>query len=118
MSTARHQLAGAPGTGTTIDNMASRAKAWLTVNQVGTMANLASLNITSIGDGGLGQTSFVFTAPMANALYVVVPSANSAGGRISRHTTASTTGSGYSCYDQTTNADFTLTGAIVTGDLA
>ena len=37
------------------------AKAWGTVNQVGTQAVLNSLNISSISDGGTGATTYTFS---------------------------------------------------------
>jgi len=67
MSTARHQLAGAPGTGTTIDNMASRVKMWAMFNQVPTTPIIyRSLNISSLLDGGVGFSILVYAAVMVD----------------------------------------------------
>ena len=68
MSTARHQLAGAPGTGTTIDNMKSRCKAYSGFDQT-TLAVYETLNIASLTDIGVGWTGSNFTAVMANNNY-------------------------------------------------
>lgn len=75
MSTARHQLAGAPGTGTTIDNMASRLKCWCNwhgnFNSVPTIRE--SMNLSSIGDAGVGLYNMNFTAVLATGSPSVIP---------------------------------------------
>ena len=72
MSTARHQLAGAPGTGTTIDNMASRVKVAAYIwYSGGTIASLAfSLNASSVTDGAVGQAAVNFTAPFNSVSFL------------------------------------------------
>jgi len=75
MSTARHQLAGAPGTGTTIDNMQSRTKVWLSVNQQGVMVVRISFNVSGIQDGGNGITTVTFGAPFSTGEYAGISGA-------------------------------------------
>ena len=70
MSTARHQLAGAPGTGTTIDNMSSRVKAWSRVNySSGVPSLMTNMNVSGIVDTALGQLTINLSAPMASVNY-------------------------------------------------
>jgi hypothetical protein len=72
MSTARHQLAGAPGTGTTIDNMQSRVKAWIFYGQTAsTDTTYSSFNISNYVDNGMGIAAIAFTAVFTNSNYSV-----------------------------------------------
>ena len=68
MSTTRYSNAGAPGSGTTIDNMASRCKAHVGFDQFA-MTMFENLNVASLTDLGVGWTASNFTAVMANNLY-------------------------------------------------
>jgi hypothetical protein len=66
MSTSRHQFAGAPGTGTTVDNMQSRVKMWSLFNQQPATPVLnAGFNVSSLGDDAVGQTASLLIAPFA-----------------------------------------------------
>ena len=70
MSTARYDNAGKTGTGTTIDNMGSRVKAWVSLNNEGASAAIhQGFNVSSVGDNGVGSFSAAFPAPFANVTY-------------------------------------------------
>lgn len=70
MSTNRYLNAGAPGTGTTVDNMASRVKAWASINGATAPASLnSSLGVSSVTDVGVGDWGLNLSSPMANTLF-------------------------------------------------
>lgn len=52
-----------------------RAKAWITFNGTGTVANRDKFNIASITDNGLGDYTLTFTNNMSSSDYVVVGNA-------------------------------------------
>ena len=72
--TTRYNTAGS-SSGTTIDNMASRLKMWANwhgnFNSVPTLRE--SLNVTSIGDGGVGIYTMNFTSTLSPASPSVIP---------------------------------------------
>ena len=74
MSTARYDNAGKTGTGTVVDNMGSRVKAWANFNGAGAPITLFSaFGVSSVGDGGLG----VYAVNHTTTLYVGVTTAQS-----------------------------------------
>ena len=119
MSTARYLNAGAPGAGTTIDNMGSRAKAWGCVNQIGTQTIRSSLNVASITDSGVGVTYFNFTALMLNGEYAAFSTGNTAAGKAIRGDSGEANRSAMIMYDSAIAAvDLGRASHIVFGDLA
>lgn len=73
MSTARFNNAGAVGTGTTIDNMGSRAKAHALVNDIPATPTIGdSLNLSSVTDTGVGNARMNFTAAMLSANFSIL----------------------------------------------
>ena len=121
MSTARHQLAGAPGTGTTIDNMASRVKAWAVIDQRNTQTVTGGFGVSSIADGGLGNTVVTLAAAMNGAVYATTVSSWAMAGWTGRTlasipSTATTFTLWY--YENNTPIDSTPMQTIVAGTLA
>lgn len=55
------------------------AKAWVNFNGTGVVAIRAAFNVGSITDNGLGDWTVNFTAPMADANYVLVLGGGDAG---------------------------------------
>ena len=53
-------------------------KAWAVIDQRNTPTNMASFNVASIGDAGLGRTNVTFTALMSGQEYSVVTGASDA----------------------------------------
>lgn len=70
MSTARFNNAGAVGTGTTVDNMQSRVKAYVATDTAQAVA-VASYNISSLTDLGGGASNVNLASAMASANYAV-----------------------------------------------
>ena len=67
MSTSRYNNSGAVGTGTIIDNMASRVKSWATINNPAvTLVVLGSLNTSSVTDNGVGNFTHNYTSVFAD----------------------------------------------------
>lgn len=64
-------VSDAAGTGPVTLTGQSAAKAWVSVNQQGTMAVLDSQNVASIVDHGTGATEVNFSSAMANANYTI-----------------------------------------------
>jgi hypothetical protein len=78
MSTLRvNTIQNQPGTGAPSIN--GLAKAWVNFNGTGTVAIRASLNVTSITDGGTGVYTVNFTTAMSDANYSAVCSGHSNG---------------------------------------
>jgi len=120
MSTARHQLAGAPGTGTTIDNMASRVKAWARINGA-TAAALDTFNVSSTTDTAVGQHTLTYTAFLANyGAYPVVATTTAGGGFFIDITGVGNNAVTCSAYavNGTTLIDITQKSVLVAGALA
>lgn len=59
---------------TTEEISQGRAKAWITFNGTGTVANRDKFNIASITDNGTGDYTLTFTNNMSSSDYVVVGS--------------------------------------------
>lgn len=79
MSYSRYSNAGIPGSGVTVDNMASRVKQVGRVAQTAGPATLsAGFNVSSITDDGVGTATFYFTLPMASAAYACQATASGA----------------------------------------
>lgn len=60
---------------TTEEISQGRAKAWITFNSTGTVANRDKFNIETITDNGVGDFTLTFTNNMSSADYVVVGAA-------------------------------------------
>ncbi len=98
------------------------AKAWVKVIQDSTHTLSDSLNISSIVDGGAGETDCVFTSSMGNALYAAGQCAFVSNNRRITIETASTSQATVQTYQVSTNssAQDATSGCsiIVMGDLA
>jgi hypothetical protein len=71
----------------TIDGL---AKAWVNFNGTGTVAIRASLNVSSITDGGVGLYTVNFTTAMPDTNYVGVVSGGTGGGNINQNNSPNT----------------------------
>ena len=69
-------ISDAAGTGPVTLTKQSAAKAWISVNQTGTQAILASFNVSSITDIATGGTAVNYSSAMASATYAALATAN------------------------------------------
>ena len=108
--------------GTTTTNLQQGLnKAWLAVNQDGTMAILDSFNIGSISDDGTGKTDATYTSNMSSANYsnsVTAGNSNNKRGHFFSPSTSQQQIEVHQVSANSTDTDSTYVCSFVAGDLA
>ena len=96
-------------------------KAWLAVNQEGTMAILDSFNIGSISDDGTGKTDATYTSNMSSANYsnsVTAGNSNNSRGHFFSPSTTQQQIEVHQVSANSTDKDASYVCSFVAGDLA
>jgi len=94
------------------------AKVWGTVNQVGTQAVLNSLNISSIADGGTGDTTYTFSTSFDANDYSSTCSAQNKNNFAGVDSTRSSSAAKIFTYDYSGSAEDRVQYMMCVGDLA
>ena len=121
VSTAGSIAVTAEGNSTTTNLQQGLAKAWLGVNQDGTMAILDSFNIASISDDGTGKTDATYTSNMSSANYANSVNAGNSNDKRAHFYSPSTSQQQIEVHEVSTNStdtDSTYVCGLVAGDLA
>ena len=109
------------GNSTTTNLQQGLNKAWLAVNQDGTMAILDSFNIGSISDDGTGKTDATYTSNMSSANYsnsVTAGNSNNKRGHFFSPSTSQQQIEVHQVSANSTDTDSTYVCSFVAGDLA
>ena len=109
------------GNSTTTNLQQGLNKAWLAVNQDGTMAILDSFNIGSISDDGTGKTDATYTSNMSSANYSNSVTAGNSNNKRGHFFSPSTTQQQIEVHQvsaNSTDTDSTYVCSFVAGDLA
>jgi|TARA_R110000851_G_scaffold31394_1_gene84996 hypothetical protein len=109
------------GNSTTTNLQQGLNKAWLSVNQDGTMAILDSFNIGSISDDGTGKTDATYTSNMSSANYsnsVTAGNSNNKRGHFFSPSTSQQQIEVHQVSANSTDTDSTYVCSFVAGDLA
>ena len=109
------------GNSTTTNLQQGLNKAWLSVNQDGTMAILDSFNIGSISDDGTGKTDATYTSNMSSANYSNSVTAGNSNNKRGHFFSPSTTQQQIEVHQvsaNSTDTDSTYVCSFVAGDLA